>query len=212
MASGRRAAAGSRWSPSVAHRHARAPAATSQRYRWGVSSWFDHHVRSPLDGLLRKVPVGGQTVDADDCARLSNGIDALFRTEVASQYTRWPAGSTTDGTVVSLITRDGECSLEAIGMTHIDFDGRLFPSRALFTVSPVATHVAGFIGEVDENDGEPPRFVRGTMINTPLGPGGALRKATLLGRHRELDITWTKAFEVTHRIASASAPDATPSS
>lgn len=145
-----------------------------------MSLWFDEEVRSPLEELLRKIPVGGQTVDSGDCDRLSDGIDWLFYTEVASQYLRWPAGSTTDGTVVYLITRIGEGSLEAIAMTHIDFDGRVFPSRALLTATPVATHVTGFIGEVEECNGEPPRFVEGTVINTPLGPGGAQRKATLL--------------------------------
>ena len=54
------------------------------------------------------------------------------------QYPAWPRRSTTDGTTVYLVTRSSPNTLEAIGITHIDFDGRVFPSRAVLIVRPEA--------------------------------------------------------------------------
>jgi hypothetical protein len=123
------------------------------------------------------------------------GIDAVFRTEAVAQYSGWPTGSTTDGTRIQLCVRTEEGTLEVAGVTNIDFDGSVFPSRARLrrTVDGSAS-ITAYIGEVNPYSGEPPRMPAGTMIIV-VRDGGPPRAELLLG-HEQTRIFWTKACEV----------------
>lgn len=114
--------------------------------------------------------------------------------EASAQYEAWPSGSTTDGTVIDLITRMDETTLEAIGMTYIDFGGDLFPSRVVVTVEEAASSIVGFIGQIDDRTGAPPRLPAGTLINTPRDPDTGIVTPTLIIGHREVLPVWTRAF------------------
>jgi hypothetical protein len=162
-----------------------------------VESWFEQYVRAPALGLLESLPVSGQTVDHDECQALAVGIDGCFMIEAPHQYAPWPPESTTDGTAVSLITRIDERTLDAVGVTYIDFSGEVFPSRALVVVDNEATTVVGFIGQTDERTGAPPRLPRGTLINTPRDLDRGVVTPTLIVGRREILPKWTTVFEMT---------------
>lgn len=141
------------------------------------------------------VPVGGEVDDLARCAALATGLDGLFRTEAAAQYSGWPPGSTTDGTSIQLCFRVDDDTLDVAGMTNIDFDGSAFPCRArMRRTSDGSAAVTAYVGEVNPYSGEPPRMPAGTMI-IPVRDGGQPRAQLLLG-HKQTRIFWTKVFEV----------------
>lgn len=157
--------------------------------------WLEEEVRAPATELLESLSVGGQTVDPEECERLSRGVNGCFYAAAPAQYASWPSGSTADGTVVYLITRIDEQTLEVVGITWLDFGAGVFPSRALVTVGERSVRVTGFIGHVDRRTGAPPRLPRsGTLIDTP-GDSGVV-SPTLIAGHREVQLEWTKAFEL----------------
>jgi hypothetical protein len=88
--------------------------------------------------------------------RLAEGIDGVFRTEVAAQYPGWPPVSTTDGASVGICVRCGRQSLEVIGLLYIDFGGKVLPFRALIERTRSVITLDGFIGQVDDRTGHPP--------------------------------------------------------
>jgi hypothetical protein len=96
-----------------------------------VGDWHQDYLVSPADDLLGLIPEGSEVTDLDRCQRLAEGIDGVFRTEVAAQYPGWPPGSTTDGASVDICFRCGRQSLEVIGLMYIDFGARSFRSALL---------------------------------------------------------------------------------
>jgi hypothetical protein len=153
-------------------------------------SWFDERVAEPSRALLGRLAVGERVADLDG-ADLPTGIEQLFRREVLAQYDAWPRESTTDGSVVDVCVRTADQVLEVAGRLFIDFGGRQFPFRTVITVQPGGVvHVDGFIGDVDETTGEPPRWPADTLV-LPLGDGSDLA----VGRH-QLPVEWTKVFSV----------------
>ena len=72
-----------------------------------MGDWHQDYLVSPADDLLGLIPEGSEVTDLDRCQRLAEGIDGVFRTEVAAQYPGWPPGSTTDGASVDICFRCG---------------------------------------------------------------------------------------------------------
>jgi hypothetical protein len=169
-------------------------------YRQRVPSWYDEQVVGPTNDLLSGVPVGSKVTDLDRCEPLAEGIDGLFRSEAPGQYEGWPRESTTDGTRIDLCVRVAEDALDAAGMTWIDFDGDLFPSRCVIRRSPDGSvHVTGYIGLVDEQTGAPPRLPRGTLVVAVHNEDAGMVHGELILGRRQIPIEWTKAFEFGER-------------
>ena len=179
-----------------------------------MGDWQQDDLVPPVDDLLRSIPQGEAALaqgvaapiqgrlraadfhfmDRDQSQRLAKGIDAVFGTEVAAQYPGWPSGSTTDGASVDICFRSGPRSLEVVGLMYIDFGGEVFPFRALIERTESLISLDGFIGQVDDRTGHPPRLPAGTLIN-PAGGGDQSAPAPelILGR-RALPIVWTKVL------------------
>lgn len=159
--------------------------------------WFDERVVAPLDAALVSVPVGAEVQDEDRCRELGTAIEGLFRREVKAQYASWPPESTTDGTRIDFCLRSSEDTLEVAGVTWIDFDGSVFPFRALLTrTANGSASVTAYIGEVDKGTGAPPRLKRGTLIFTVREKDGEPPVPELIVGRRQIPIAWTRVFEV----------------
>ena len=162
-----------------------------------MDAWYDEHVVGPTVELLSALPVGSNIGDSDRCGALAIGIEGLFRQEVRFQYHAWPRESTTDGTRLDLCIRIAEDMLDVAGVTWIDFDGTVFPSRAQLERLPAdgVVRVTGYIGLVDEHTGAPPRMPPGTLVVAAEDEdGGGVQPELIVGR-RQVPIAWTKAFE-----------------
>jgi hypothetical protein len=154
--------------------------------------WPDVYLVAPVDGILRQFPDGSE-VPPDLCRQLGDGIDGVFRTEVATQYPGWPPGSTTDGASVDICVRSGARSLEVIGRMYIDFGGEVFPFRALIERAESSISLDGFIGQVDGKTGNPPRL-HGTLINPVREDNQSAPRPELFAGHRRSPIEWTKVL------------------
>lgn len=149
----------------------------------------------PRDGeLLRTLPVGGETRDPEQLALPETGLEALFRTEVGRQYQAWPRGSTTDGTSIRFCARRDADSVEVAGVTWLDFNGSVFPSRALLSKRDGSATVVVFVGQVDPQSGAPPAMPAGTLVLPTTDEDGLPHPELLLG-HRQVGIEWTKVLE-----------------
>jgi hypothetical protein len=159
-----------------------------------VGDWRQEHLVSPVDDLLRLIPEGGAMADRHRCRRLAEGIDMVFRTEVSAQYSGWPPGSTTDGALADICVRSGRYSLEAIGLMYIDIAGDMFPFRAVIERTESLLSMDGFIGQVDERTGHPPRLPRGTLVNPVRDGSQSAPVPELISGHRASPIAWKKAL------------------
>ena len=160
-----------------------------------MGSWQQEYLISPVDDLLRLIPEGSEVTDLDRCERLAVGIDGVFRTEVKAQYAGWTLGATTDGAKVDICVRTGSSSLDVIGLMYIDFSGEVFPFRALIERTESSVSIVGFIGQVDERTGQPPRLPIGTLINPVRDPDQPAPTPELISGHRLSPISWTKVLE-----------------
>jgi hypothetical protein len=161
------------------------------------AAWFDEYVVAPYSELVASIPVRGEVSDLQRCDTLAIGIEGLFRAHVRAQYGGWPPESTTDGTAIQFCVRPNEDTLDVAGVTWIDFDGSLFPSRAeVRRTQDRLTSVTAYIGEVDARNGAPPRMPPGTLIVPVKSDENELAVPHLILGRRQLPITWTKVFEV----------------
>jgi hypothetical protein len=154
--------------------------------------WPDRWLVAPVDGILRQVP-DGSAVPLDLCHQLADGIDMVFRTEVAAQYPGWPPGSTTDGALVDICVRSGARSLEVVGRMFINFDNGVFPFRALIERAESSISLDGFIGQVDDKTGHPPRLL-GAVIIPVREDNQSSPRLELIAGHRQSPIEWTKVL------------------
>jgi hypothetical protein len=159
-----------------------------------VGDWQQNYLVSSVDDLVASIPERCEVADLARCQRLSEGIDGVFRTEVAAQYPGWPPGSTTDGASVDICFRRARHSLEVIGLMYIDFAGEVFPFRALIERTGSSISLDGFIGEVDARTGRPPRLPAGTMINPVREGTKSAPTPELLSGRRASPIVWTKVL------------------
>ena len=160
---------------------------------WGAQDeWPDREIIATVDSILRQFPDGG-AVPLDLCQQLAEGIDQVFRTEVATQYPGWPSGSTTDGALVDICVRSGASSLEVVGRMFIDFGGEVFPFRAIIERAESSTSLDGFIGQVDDKTGNPPRL-HGTFIIPVREDNQSAPRPELIAGHRRSPIEWTKVL------------------
>jgi hypothetical protein len=149
-----------------------------------VDDWERTWLVAPVEELLARLPEGGQELDPAVCRRLDLGIEGLFR-RIRDQYEPWPAGTTTDGSVVAFCRRTGAETIEAYGMTDVDFGGQAFPFQAeIQRTGEDDLRVTLAIGQVDQRTGEPPRFPRGTLVVPTPEP------ELIVGR-RQVAIGWT---------------------
>lgn len=161
-----------------------------------MSASFIDDLVVPLQDLLASTPVGGE-VERARCEQLAAAIDGLFRTEAALQYSGWPPGSTTGGTTIHLCVRPEADTLDVVGLTFIDFDGAVFPSRVrLRRRSDGSTSVTAFIGDVNPYSGEPPRLPAGTRILPVRDHDDGRPRPELVVGPKQTPIRWTRVFEV----------------
>jgi hypothetical protein len=159
-----------------------------------MGDWQQDYLVSSVDDLVASIPEGCEVADLARCQRLSEGIDGVFRTEVAAQYPGWPPGSTIDGASVDICFRRARHSLEVIGLMYIDFAGEVFPFRALIEQTGSLISLNGFIGDVDAQTGRPPRLPAGTMINPVREGNKSAPTPELLSGRRASPIVWTKVL------------------
>jgi hypothetical protein len=158
-----------------------------------VGDWRQDYLVTPVDDLLDSIPEGREQADLGRCQRLSEGIDAVFRTEVATQYSGWPQGSTTDGASIDICFRPARHSLEVVGVMHIDFEGEVFPFRVRIERTRTSISLDGFIGQVDMRTGRPPRLPAGTVISPVRDGNNSAPTPELISGRRASPIVWTKA-------------------
>jgi hypothetical protein len=161
-----------------------------------VAAWHQEYVVEPMEDLLALVPVGGEVRELERCQKLGTGIEGLFRSEVAAQYTGWPSESTTDESSVDLCIRTGLDSLDVVGLMWIDFSDEVFPFRAeIGRAADGSVSVVGSIGQVHERTGQPPRLPRGTLIVPVRDENERNPVPELIIGRRQVPIVWTTVLE-----------------
>lgn len=157
-------------------------------------NWVYTDLVRPVVDLRSELGVGETLIDAQhhDFARLSLGIDGLFRTKIRERWGGWPRGSTTDGSSVVACTRTASDRLTAIGLMYIDFEGDQFPFKVRFAnIGTAELSVTVCIGQLDPATGSPPRLRDAIITIGDTHATDALHPLLISGG-RQADIVWTE--------------------
>lgn len=177
----------------------RLAAAVVGRYtgiEWVVMrAWHRSHLVDAAAMGLALVPVGGELDDQGLVDLMAVGVEGLLRSEICHQFAGWPPESTTDGSVPYVCWRSGDDVLQLVGLTHMDFGESVFPFRTDFRVDNQTGHttVTIFVGQVDDETGDPRRLRPGSIV-IAVRSGGQVISAELIAERRQAPIVWTKAI------------------
>jgi hypothetical protein len=171
-------------------------------------TWLRTNLVKPAVDLLSELEVGESIVDAEHnaCARLSLGVEGLFRGEISHRWALWPPESTTDGSSVVACSRAGDDTLIVIGLTDIDFAGELFPFKLqIANVRSGELSVTVHIGQLDSAPGGPPRLRDAVITIGQSDTTGGLHAILLIGR-RQAEVDWTEVVTLAIPIEPEPSP------
>ena len=139
-------------------------------------------------GLLREI-------GRDRAKELRTGIEGLFRSQVRSEYRGWSPESTTDGSSVDFCRRTTDDQIEIWGTTYLDFDGDVFPFRAVISADEDVSSVELYVGNTDPRTGAPPRYRDAVLVPVRDDDGEIVAAELIVGR-RQLAIEWTSVLQI----------------
>lgn len=156
--------------------------------------WLQDHVVVPFRTVMADVAVGADVLSSEVLDHLSLAVEGLFRSPARNQYADWPAGASTDGSLIHVCWRSGETSVEAVGLTTYDFGRDRFPFRLIVSGRDEGVHLAVAIGNVNPETAEMILVPDTTALIAIRTARGLITDVEMIPGRRQIPVSWTHAL------------------